>query len=143
MKWNGKKNIKWLIILTSITTNPAFWCKQTEQLDCAFNFGKSIFCSSWSPRLLQGLLHGFPSFFEYGEHALEATSLSTSTCILYVGIIVGCKLVHKLLASFKDVDPIMLIILVSLVRRWLAIVDLPYSNHPSTFTYEPLDLNLD
>jgi len=89
---------------------------------------------------LQGLLHAFPSSFEYGEHALEATSLSTSTCVLYVGVTIGCKLVHKLLASFKDVDLVMLIILVSLVRKWLVVVDLPYSDHPfalkKKFTYE-------
>jgi hypothetical protein len=36
-------------------------------------------------------------------------------------------------------------IFVSLARRWLVIVDLPYSDHPSTFkkqfTYELLGLN--
>jgi hypothetical protein len=53
--------------------------------------------------------------------------------VLYVGVIVGYKLVHKLLAFFKDGDLVMPTILVSLVRRWLAIIDPPYSNHPSTF----------
>jgi hypothetical protein len=127
MKWNGKKNIKLLIIVTSIITNPTFWCKQIEQPYCAFNFGNSTFCLGWSPIVLQGLLHGFPSSQKYGEHVLEATLLSTnSTCVLYVGVIVGCNLVHKLLASFKDANLVMPTILVSLVRRWLAIVDSPY-----------------
>jgi len=82
---------------------------------------------------LQGLLHGFPSSFEYGEHALEVTSLSTSTCVLYVGIIVGYKLVLKLLAIFKDVDSVMPKIFVLLARRWLVVVDLPYLDHAFAF----------
>ncbi len=66
-------------------------------------------------------------------------------CVLYVGITVGSKLVHKLLASFKDADLVMPTIFVSMARRWLVVVDPPYLDHPSTFkkqfTYELLGLN--
>jgi hypothetical protein len=65
--------------------------------------------------------------------------------VLYVGVTIGCKLVHKLLTFFKDAVVVMLTILVSLARRWLVVVDPSYSDHPfafkNQFTCELLGLN--
>jgi hypothetical protein len=65
--------------------------------------------------------------------------------LLYVGVTIGCKLVHKLLSFFKDANLVMSTILVSLARRWLLVIDPSYLDHPfefkNQFTYELLGLN--